>query len=216
MFLIIGALRQFKSAMAAAEEGQHFNSRLPLSNDPKGKILGIVGMGGIGSALARRARAFGMVVQYYNRRRLPVHREAELAATYVSFDTLLETSDVVSLNLPLGSNKHLISDAELRKMKSTAVLINTARGPIVDEAALTRALYSGEIAACGLDVYENEPHITPELAAHPHALCLPHVGTVTVETQTTMEAMCLENLVHGLRHGRLGFTVPEQKELDWN
>ncbi|ORY26044.1 2-hydroxyacid dehydrogenase [Naematelia encephala] len=214
MFLLIGSLRQFNSALAASRDGT-FNSLLPLANDPKGKLLGIIGLGGIGTALAKRARPFGMTIQYHNRRRLPVEKEAELGVKYVpTLDELLETSDVVSLNLPLNANtKHLISDSAFKKMKSSAVLINTARGPVVDEAALVRALQAGEIAGCGLDVYENEPHITPELLAHPQALCLPHVGTVTVETQTEMEAICLRNLAHGLKEGKLAFTVPEQSHL---
>lgn len=218
MFLIIGALRQFKLAMRHANDGS-FNSKLPLANDPRGKVLGIVGMGGIGTALARRAVPFGMQVQYHNRRRVAPELEAELGgAKYInSLDELLATSDVVSLNLPLTSKtRHLISTEELRKMKKTAFLINTARGPVVDEQALVAALQAGEIAGCGLDVYENEPHIPQGLLDHPHALCLPHVGTVTVETQTEMEAICLRNLRHGLEKGRLGFVVAEQKHmLDW-
>ncbi|WVQ79939.1 hypothetical protein IAT38_002040 [Cryptococcus sp. DSM 104549] len=211
MFLLLGSLRNFSAALSAARDGT-FNSLLPLSHDPQGKVLGIVGMGGIGSALARRARPFGMTVQYYNRRRLSEEKEREIGATYVAtLDELLATSDVVSLNLPLNaSTKHLISDEAFDKMKSSAVLVNTARGPIVDEAALVRALEQGKIAGCGLDVYEDEPRITPALLAHPNALCLPHVGTVTVETQTEMEVVCLRNLEHGLTKGKLGFTVPEQ------
>ncbi|WVQ85769.1 hypothetical protein IAT38_007936 [Cryptococcus sp. DSM 104549] len=214
MFLLLGALRNFSRALAHARAGT-FNSQLPLSHDPAGKVLGIVGMGGIGSALARRAAPFGMTVQYHNRRRVSAEKEREIGARYVeSLDELLATSDVVSLNLPLtAGTKHLISDAAFAKMKPTAVLVNTARGPIVDEAALVRALETGEIAGCGLDVYEDEPRITPELLEHPNALCLPHVGTVTVETQTEMEAVCLRNLEHGLQTGKLAFTVPEQADL---
>lgn len=172
-------------------------------------------MGGIGSALARRAKPFGLKVQYHNRRRLAEEKERETGATYVeSMDQLLATSDIVSLNLPLtAATKHLISDEAFSKMKPTSILINTARGPIVDEAALVRALESGKIAGCGLDVYENEPQITKELLDHPNALCLPHVGTVTVETQMEMEAVCLRNLEHGLKTGKLAFTVPEQAHM---
>ncbi|KIR72585.1 2-hydroxyacid dehydrogenase [Cryptococcus deuterogattii CA1014] len=189
IFLLLGAIRNFSRALLHARQGT-FNSQLPLSHDPEGKVLGILGMGGIGSALARRAKPFGLKVQYHNRRRLAEEKERETGATYVeSMDQLLATSDIVSLNLPLtDATKHLISDDSFSKMKPTSILINTARGPIVDEAALVRALESGKIAGCGLDVYENEPQITKELLDHPNALCLPHVGTVTVETQTEMEA----------------------------
>ncbi|KAK8850328.1 hypothetical protein IAR55_004245 [Kwoniella newhampshirensis] len=214
MFLLIGALRQFSLALSHAKAGT-FNSKIPLSHDPKGKVLGIVGMGGIGSALARRAKPFGMTVQYHNRSRVSPEKEQEMGVTYVeSLDELLSTSDVISLNLPLNAKtKHLISDSAFAKMKPSAVLINTARGPIVDEAALVRALQEDKIAGCGLDVYEDEPKITPALLKHPKALCLPHVGTVTVETQTEMEAVCLRNLEHGLVKGKMGFVVAEQAQL---
>jgi glyoxylate reductase len=211
VFLLLGVLRQFPKALASAQAGT-FNSPLPLSNDPRGKLLGIIGMGGIGRALATRAKAFGMTVQYHNRNRLTP--DLENSAQYVSYDELLRTSDVVSLNLPLNAKtKHLISTPAFKAMKSTAVLINTARGPVVDEQALIAALESGEIAGAGLDVYENEPEIPEGLLKSPNAFCLPHVGTLTVETQEAMEAACLNNIKHGLQKGKLGFTVPEQKHL---
>ncbi|WVO15928.1 hypothetical protein L204_103593 [Cryptococcus depauperatus] len=214
MFLLIGALRQFSLALTHAKQGI-FNSQLSLSHNPQGKTLGIVGMGGIGSALAKRARAFGMTVQYHNRNKLSEARESELGVKYVqSLDQLLGSSDVISLNLPLNAQtKHLISDAAFDKMKPSAVLINSARGPIVDEAALVRALQQNKIAGCGLDVYEDEPRITKELLDNPRALCLPHVGTMTVETQTEMEVVCLKNLEHGLKKGKLSFVVPEQRDM---
>ncbi|WWD20512.1 hypothetical protein CI109_104988 [Kwoniella shandongensis] len=214
MFLLIGAIRQFSLALSHARAGT-FNSQIPLSNDPKGKVLGIIGMGGIGSALARRALPFGMKVQYHNRKRVSPEKEQEINAKYVdTLDELLSTSDVISLNLPLNDKtKHLISDSAFAKMKPSAILINTARGPIVDEAALVRALEEGKIAGCGLDVYEDEPRITQALLDNPKALCLPHVGTVTVETQTEMEAVCLRNLEHGLTKGKMGFVVAEQAHM---
>ncbi len=214
LFLLLSTLRSFPQALAHAKDGT-FNSKVPLSHDPAGKLLGIVGMGGIGSAFAKRALSLGMNVQYFNRRQLSSAQEKEMGVSYVStLDELLQTSDVVSLNLPLNaSTKHLISDAQFAKMKPTAILINTARGPVVDEAALVRALENGTIAGTGLDVYEDEPRITPALLANDKAVCLPHVGTVTVETQTEMEAVCLRNLEHGLSKGNLGFVVAEQKKL---
>lgn len=212
MFLLLGAIRNFSKALLHARQGT-FNSQLPLSHDPEGKVLGILGMGGIGSALARRATPFGLKVQYHNRRRIEESKEKGLNATYVEdVETLLKTSDIVSLHLPLTpATHHLISDKQFAMMKPSAVLINTARGPVVDEKALIRALEAGEIAGCGLDVYEHEPSIPSDLLNHPNALCLPHVGTVTVETQQEMEAVCLRNAIHWVENGRLAFTVAEQR-----
>lgn len=174
LFLLLGALRSFGPAQAALRAGT-FNAGLPLSNDPKGKLLGIVGMGGIGRAFATRARAVGMDVQYYNRTRLSP--ELEQGAKYVGFEELLTTSDVVSLNLPLNAKtKHIIGTKEFEMMKSSATLINTARGGVIDEKALVAALESGEIAGCGLDVYEDEPTISAGLVSSPKAFLLPHVG----------------------------------------
>ncbi|WVQ70489.1 hypothetical protein IAR50_000008 [Cryptococcus sp. DSM 104548] len=214
LFLILSVLRQFPLALAHAQAGT-FNSAIPLSNDPKGKILGIVGMGGIGGALAGRARALGMEVIYYNRRRVDIEKEKRLGAKYVdTLEELLKTSDVISLNLPLTSaTHHLISTPQFGLLKPTAVLINTARGPIIDELALIQALKENKLAGVGLDVYENEPKIPRELLEDPRAVCLPHVGTVTVETQEEMEAVCLRNLETGLTTGKMGFVVAEQKHL---
>lgn len=169
-------------------------------------------MGGIGRAFAKRARSLGMTVQYHNRTQLP--SELEQGAKYVTRDELLSTSDVVSLNLPLNpKTKHTISTAEFKAMKPTAILINTARGPVVDEAALIAALESGEIAGAGLDVYENEPSIPDALLSNPRAVCLPHIGTLSYETQRDMEAFCINNLLAGLSTGNLSNVVPEQRGL---
>ncbi|GAA5907692.1 D-mandelate dehydrogenase-like dehydrogenase [Sporobolomyces salmoneus] len=210
LFLLLGALRQFGPAQRSLYSG-HFNTGLPLSNDPKGKLLGIVGMGGIGRAFAKRCRSLGMNVQYHNRNRLS--EDLEDGATYVdSLEELLETSDVVSLNLPLNAKtKGLMGKKEFGRMKKTAILINTARGGVVNEQELVDALENGEIAGCGLDVYEEEPKINEGLVKSDKAFLLPHVGTLTVETQTEMEAVCLRNIEQGIETGKLGFTVPEQK-----
>lgn len=176
LFLLLGALRQFGLAQANLRAGK-FNAGLPLSNDPRGKLLGVVGLGGIGRAFAKRARAMGMEVQYYNRNRLTP--ELEQGARYVGFEELLKTSDVVSLNLPLNAKtKHTMGREQFKQMKKTAVLINTARGGVVDELALVEALETGEIAACGLDVYEDEPKVQEGLLKSDKAFLLPHVGWV--------------------------------------
>ncbi|GAA5856008.1 hypothetical protein JCM9279_003373 [Rhodotorula babjevae] len=212
LFLMLGALRQFNVAQANLRAGK-FNAGLEMSHDPEGKVLGIVGMGGIGRAFAKRARALGMTVVYHNRNRLSPALED--GATYVSsLDELLSTADVVSLNLPLNAHtRHTMSSAQFARMKPTSVLINTARGGVVDEEALVEALEAGEIAACGLDVYEEEPKIHEGLLRleGTKAFLLPHVGTLTVETQREMESVCLRQIKAGLETGKLPFTVPEQK-----
>ncbi|POY71742.1 hypothetical protein BMF94_5103 [Rhodotorula taiwanensis] len=213
LFLMLGALRQFGKAQHNLRDGA-FNAGLPLSNDPEGKTLGIVGMGGIGRAFARRARALGMSIVYHNRNRLSP--DLEDGATYVSsLDELLSTSDVVSLNLPLNAHtKHTMGAEQFRRMKGSAILINTARGGVVDEKALVAALEQGEIVGCGLDVYENEPRIEEgllRLEKEGKAFLLPHVGTLTVETQREMESVCLRQLDHGFKTGKFRFWVPEQK-----
>jgi len=137
-------------------------------------------MGGIGRNLKRKAEAFGMKVIYHNRHRLGP--EVANGAEYVGFDELLARADVLSLNLPLNSHtRHTISTREFDKMKRGIVIINTARGAIIDEDALVKALDSGKVWSCGLDVYEDEPKIHPRLMANPHVMLLPHMGTWTVE-----------------------------------
>jgi glyoxylate reductase len=144
-------------------------------------------MGGIGAAVAKRAKAFGMKIQYYNRRQLPA--EEEDGAKYVSFEELLKTSDVLSLNLSLNaSTTHIISKPQFDKMKDGIVIVNTARGPIIDEAALVEALKSGKVWSAGLDVFEEEPKIHPGLLESDNVVLLPHIGTATVETQVSVLA----------------------------
>ena len=147
-------------------------------------MLGILGMGGIGSAVATRAKAFGMKIQYHNRRQLPPGEEN--GSTYVSFEELLETSDVLSLNLALNpKTKHIIGKPEFDKMKDGIIIVNTARGALIDEAALVDALKSGKVWTAGLDVFEEEPKIHPGLLECENVVLLPHVGTGTFETQVS-------------------------------
>lgn len=226
LFLLLGAMRRFALAMGQLREG-HFNSQFAFKHamDPETRVLGVVGAGGIGRTLARKAaHALGMRVVYHNRRRLDASTEAEgmphgEPMTYVSsLDELLAQSDAVSLHCPLTSEtRHLISTPQLEAMKRSAVLVNTARGPVVDEAALVKALDAGVIAGVGLDVYEHEPRISEGLLAlqDTKALLLPHVGTLSLETQRGMEAACIRNLEHGLETGRLAYTVKEQNGIDW-
>ncbi|KAF2761682.1 glyoxylate reductase [Pseudovirgaria hyperparasitica] len=213
MFLILGALRGFNVSMIALREGKWRGQPLPpLGHDPEGKTLGILGMGGIGRNLKRKAEAFGMKVIYHNRSRLS--EELSGGAEYVSFDELLGTSDVLSLNLPLNKNtRHIISTPEFKKMKKGVVIVNTARGAVIDEGALVEALDSGHVWSCGLDVYENEPEIHPGLVANPHVMLVPHMGTYTVETQTAMEEWNIGNVRAVLEKGKLNNIVPEQADM---
>ncbi|MBP5658604.1 MAG: NAD(P)-binding domain-containing protein [Paludibacteraceae bacterium] len=158
-----------------------------LSHSLYGKTLGIIGMGRIGQALARRAVASGMQVIYHNRHRLPEQIEAQYNARYVDFGTLLQDSDFVSLNLPYTPEvHHLIGKQELGQMKRSAYLINTARGAHIDELALVEALKSGIIAGAAMDVYEHEPQISPELLTLPNVVLSPHTGTGTWEGRIAM------------------------------
>ncbi|KAK7206319.1 D-isomer specific 2-hydroxyacid dehydrogenase [Myxozyma melibiosi] len=208
MMLILGALRNFNQAAVGLRRGE-WNSTTPLANDPEGKLLGIVGMGGIGRAVKRRAEAFGMTVQYYNRRELSP--ELSAGAKYVSFDELLATSDVISLNLPLNANtRHTINKAAFDKMKDGVVIANTARGAVMDEAALVEALESGKVKSCGLDVFENEPTIHEGLLKNEKVMLLPHVGTLTYETQKKMEVQVIDNIRAAITSAKVNTLVPEQ------
>ena len=169
-----------------------------LSHSLYGKTLGIIGMGRIGQALARRAVASGMTVIYHNRRPLgdEVMRRLGYEATYVSQEELLRTADFVSLNLPYTPEvKHLIGANELRMMKSTAYLINTARGAHVHEEALVQALKTGEIAGAAMDVYEHEPQIHPELLTLDNVVLSPHTGTGTWEGRIAMCENVCDNIL---------------------
>ena len=161
-----------------------------------GKRLGIVGMGRIGTAVARRARAFGLSIHYHNRRRVDAAIEGELEASYwESLDQMLGHMDVVSINCPhTPATYHLISDRRLRRMKPHAILVNTARGEVVDEAALLRALYAREIAGAGLDVYAAEPKIDRKLLELDNVVLLPHMGSATLEGRIEMGEKVLINI----------------------
>ncbi|MFW2333886.1 2-hydroxyacid dehydrogenase [Ilumatobacter sp.] len=165
----------------------------------QGRQLGIVGMGAIGEAFAARARAFGMRVVYHNRRAVDAETEARLDARLVGLHELLETSDVVSLNCPYSdATHHLVDEAALDRMRPDAYVINTARGPIVDEAALVEALRDGGIAGAGLDVFEHEPDVHPGLLELDNAVLVPHLGSATVETRSAMARLAARNAVEVL------------------
>jgi glyoxylate reductase len=215
IFLMLGALRRFQAPALSVHKGEWRGPRYELGHDPEGKVLGILGMGGIGTDFASKARGFGMKIQYHNRRRLPESEEKPLEAKYVPFDELLSTSDVLSLNLGLNERtKHIIDKAEFDKMKPGIVIVNTARGPIINEAALVQALKEGKVWGVGLDVFEDEPKIHPGLIDNEKAFILPHMGTSTFETQRAMELLVLENLRMGIEEGKMKTLVPEQQQKD--
>jgi glyoxylate reductase len=170
-----------------------------LGAEITGKTLGIIGMGRIGAAVAKRAAGFDMPVRYHNRRRLPSETERALGVDYADMETLLSRADFVSLHVPLTQGtRHLIGADQLAMMKPEAFLINTARGPVVDELALLSALQNKVIAGAGLDVYENEPTLTAGLTALENVVLLPHMGSATEETRRAMGAIAVENIAAGL------------------
>jgi len=161
-----------------------------------GKRLGIIGMGRIGSAVARRARGFGLSVHYHNRRRVHPDVEAELEATYwESLDQMLAHMDVISVNCPhTPATYHLLSARRLKLLKRQAYIVNTARGEVIDENALTRMLAAGEIAGAGLDVFEQEPAINPKLLGLDNVVLLPHMGSATIEGRVDMGEKVIINI----------------------
>lgn len=167
-----------------------------LGTGLQGKTLGIVGLGQIGRAVARRAKAFGMEIVYTGRSRVDAATESELDANYLEMDELLSRADAVSLHCPLNEvTRHLIDEDALRRMKSEAVLINTSRGPVVDEKALASALAEQEIAGAALDVFENEPDVEPDLVKLDNVVLEPHLGSATTETRTAMAMLAARNVV---------------------
>ena len=174
-----------------------------LGSDVHGKTLGIVGFGRIGRAVARRAKGFGMNILYYDHRRLDAVVERESGASFASFPDLLRRSDFVTLHAALeAGGAHLIGEKELSIMKPGSFLINTARGPLVDEKALVRALQSGRLGGAGLDVYEKEPRLAPGLSKLPNAVLAPHIASASVETRTKMAVLAAEGLLDVLVYHR--------------
>ena len=185
IYLLLGALRRFYTPSTAIRTGA-WRGTMSLGHDPKGKTLGILGMGGIGSALASRAAVFGLEVQYHNRRPVLPHRNIT-NARHVSFETLLKTSDLISVHLPLShETKHLIGAKEFGMMKDGVVIINTARGAIIDEQALVDAVERDKVFGAGLDVYEMEPQVHSGLIRSEKVMLLPHIGTATYETRVRL------------------------------
>ena len=174
-----------------------------LGSDVHGRVLGVIGLGRIGQAVARRARGFYMSVLYTQRHKAQPHVESDLRAVHVSLDELLRRADFVSIHCPLtDETHHLIGDRELQLMGPDHYLINASRGPIVDEAALVRALKQGWIKGAALDVYEREPTVEPGLVGCPNAVLVPHIGSATVAARAAMAETAARNLIAALNGER--------------
>lgn len=173
-----------------------------LGVDVHGATLGIIGLGRIGKALAKRAKGFDMVVKYWNRTKLSKEEEILLGLEYLPMDELLQIADFVSLHVAYNQDTHhLISERELNGMKPNAILINTSRGPVLDEKALVTALREGKIGGAGLDVFENEPLIEAELVEMDQVVVVPHIGSATVATRTKMAMIAIDNLMAVINGG---------------
>lgn len=199
--LILATARRLTEAEAWLRAGEWHGWKLKqfLGFDVHGATLGIVGMGRIGQAVAKRARGFDMPVIYHNRKCLTPALERECNATYADLDTLLARADIVTLHTPYGAESHhLIGAAQLARMKPTATLIHAARGGVVDDAALIAALKCGTIAAAGLDVYENEPKFNPEFLKFKNVVLAPHIASATTSTRHNMAILAAKNLVAAL------------------
>jgi len=199
--LLLAAARRLGEGERIVRSGrwEAWGPKMLIGPDVWGKTLGIVGFGRIGQAMARRARGFDMEV-FYTARSHKEDAENELGARYAELDELLQTSDFVSLHTPLTEEtRHLIGAEELKKMKPESVLVNTSRGPIVDEGALADALAQGRIFAAGLDVYEEEPEVHPRLLELENVVLAPHIGSASIETRDKMATLAAENISAVLR-----------------
>lgn len=200
--LLLAVARRLVEGDRYVREGR-FKSWAPmlfLGRDINSKTLGIIGLGRIGRAVARRAAGFNMPVLYHDAKRISAEEEKELGVEYRSFEGLLKEADYISLHVPLNEQtRHLIGEKEFKQIKSGAYLINTSRGPVIDEKALVEALRKDELAGAALDVYENEPLQAPGLIDLQNVILAPHIASATVETRTRMAVMAAENLLAGLK-----------------
>ncbi|MDO9527279.1 MAG: D-glycerate dehydrogenase [Gemmobacter sp.] len=196
--LMLGVLRRIPEGMAEVQTGewQGWSPMAHLGHRIGGRRLGILGMGRIGLAVARRARAFGMQIHYHNRKRLRPETEAEVEATFwESLDQMISRMDVISVNCPhTPSTFHLLNARRLKLLKPSAVIVNTSRGEVIDENALTRGLLAGEIGGAGLDVFEHGAEINPRLRDLSNVVLLPHMGSATIEGRIEMGEKVILNI----------------------
>jgi glyoxylate reductase len=203
--LIMATARRIVEADSFTRQGRFrgWAIDMMLGADVHGATLGLIGVGRIGRGVAHRAKGFNMRVLYYDPQPLPPEAERDLNAMRVEIGNLLAESDFVSVHVPLTQQTHhLLSTPQFAQMKRTAILINTSRGPVVDEAALVEALKAKKIAGAGLDVYEREPAVHPGLIPMPNVVLAPHIASATVRTRSEMSQMAARNLAMGIRGGR--------------
>jgi len=196
--LMLACARRIPESDRYARDGK-FKGCAPLlllGREVTGSTLGIIGMGRIGSTLAKRAKGFDMKIIYHDMVRAKPEVEEETGARFVDMDTLLRESDFISIHVPLlPETKHMIGAAEFSKMKKTAILVNTSRGPVIDERALIEALSQKKIFSAGLDVFENEPEIPEELMKLDNCVIVPHIGSATIETREKMAELAAKNII---------------------
>lgn len=212
LYLLLAACRRATEAERFLRDGSWERQGSDIlafwGNNPEGKTLGIIGMGNIGKALAKRAAALDMRVIYYKRTPLP--KEEENGATYKSMDDLLAESDFISIHTPLtDATRHILGRDQFAKMKKGVYIINTARGPVIDEEALVEALKAKIVRGAGLDVFEREPKVHPDLLTFPSVTLLPHIGTATIEARSDMFLLQLENVTAVLEGRRPPSAVNE-------
>lgn len=218
LYLLLGAMRNFEGGRRRLYDGKWptcgFGAGAKEGWSPKKKILGIIGMGGIGQAFRDRAAPLGFEkIVYHNRKRLS--KEEEKDSHYMSsLDELVKIADIISINCPLNdSTYHLIDSSLMEKMKSGVIIVNTARGSVIDQDALIKNLKTGKVGAAGLDVFENEPYVPKSLLELPNVLALPHMGTHSIQTVYEMEKSVIDNIYKGLVSNTMITIVPEQKNL---
>ncbi len=203
--LIMATARRIVEADSFTRQGRFrgWAIDMMLGADVHGATLGLIGVGRIGRGVAHRAKGFNMRVLYYDPQPLPPEAERDLNAARVDIGRLLAESDFVSVHVPLTQETHhLLSTSQFAQMKRTAILINTSRGPVIDEAALVEALTAKKIAGAGLDVYEREPAVHPGLIPMPNVILAPHIASATVRTRSEMSAMAARNMATAIRGGR--------------
>ena len=203
--LLMAAARRIVEADSFTRQGRFrgWAIDMMLGADVHGATLGLIGVGRIGRGVAHRAKGFNMRVLYYDPQPLPPDAERDLNAARVDLGRLLAESDFVSVHVPLTpETQHLLSTPQFEQMKRSAILINTSRGPVVDEAALVEALNNKKLAGAGLDVYEREPAVHPGLVPMPNVVLAPHIASATVRTRSEMSAMAARNMAIAIRGGR--------------
>ncbi|RLV92991.1 Glyoxylate reductase 1 [Spathaspora sp. JA1] len=216
VYLVLSCLRNFQQGHNILASGGWDDKKCggaALGRNPESKVVGILGMGGIGRAIRDRLIPFGFKkIIYHNRSQLK--SELENGAEYVSYDELLSQSDIICLSIPLNSKtRHSIDKQVIEKMKDGVIIVNTARGAIIDEAILPELIKSGKIGAFGSDVFEHEPQVSPELYSLPNVVSLPHMGTHSVDAIKNMEEWVVENVETCIKTGKVKTIVPEQYNI---